>query len=178
MSTEIRIAVGDITAHELLNDDSSLVVNWPLQTEMTKSNSWRASQPDKGEMRRQMRPSLARGSGKWVGLWSGVIEFWSFNGAMREYVNETILQSKPMNTITAYLHSIEHDEFQVFVGELVSPHAQNSESEYQRFDDSNYYSNKYIFRRATLKTISVLATNSDFVILTRSGLAIALEQQE
>ncbi len=177
MSRSIRISIGDVTAYDLLNDADSLVIDWPLQTGMTKQTAWRASQPEGAEMRRQGKPSLAKGSGKWVSLWSGIIELWAFNGAMREYINETILENKPTNLVTAYLHSAEHDSFQVFTGELVTPHALESEGEYSRFSDDLYYGNRYIFRRAVRKTIVVLAATSGKAILTTANKALAVEQQ-
>lgn len=175
MSREIRIAPGDITAYALLDNDNYLVTSWPLQTGQT--TFWRASQPDKGEMRRQMRPSLSRGSGKWVGLWAGVIEFWTLDGSMREYINETIMVNKPIATVTAYLHATEFEHLQIFTGELVTPHAANSENEYQRFDDVLYHGNRYILRRATRKQITVLAATSGHALLATSNEALAVEQQ-
>lgn len=177
MSGLIRIAPGSVDAYTLLTTDSYLVTSWPIQTDMQGAVRWRASQPEGGEMRRPMRTSLSVGGAQWVGKWAGVIEIWALTGLMREYVNETILSSKPAAAVTAYVHSAEHDDYQVFYGELVSPHASEPAGEYARFSDDKYVSNRYLFRRAVLQTISYRLLESGDYRLMEDGQIRVLEQQ-
>ena len=175
MSRLIRIAPGNIDPYTLLITDSYLVTNWPIQSDMLGSVRWRASQPEGGEMVRPMRPSLSIGGGQYVGKWSGIIEIWALTGLMREYIRDTIFSGKPTVAATAYLHSAEHDEFQIFYGEFVSSHIAEPVGEYVRFSDDKYVSNRYVFRRAVLQSIDYRLLESGDYRLLEDGQKRVLE---
>ena len=94
---------------------------------------------------------------------------------MRQYIDTNIMSNNASAKVTAYLeHPI--NGFGVYVGELVTPYAANTGT-FNRFDNNIYSSNVYIFRRATLKTIAVLGTQSGNALGTANGSVIATEDQ-
>ena len=175
MSTSIRLAAGDITAYNLLNTSSYLVTNFPRQTDMDAVDQWLAVQPNPPLLQTFVQ-SLEVGSGGYYGKFATQIEFTFMTEDMRQYIYSTIMSSKPVAKVTAYL---EHptNGFGVYTGELVTPFAANSEGGFNRFDETMYTSNVYIFRRATLKTISYLLQENGDYLLQENGDRIVLENQ-
>lgn len=175
MSDSIRLASGTLTANDLLTTSSYLVNNWTRQTDMTAGVQWRCSQPENGVMQ-EMASSLESGSGKFIGLVSGVLEFFYMTEDMRQYVHTTIMGSSPVALVTAYLHH-PIDGFQVYQGELVTSFAANAETSHTRFSDAIYTNNQYLFRRGTQVTTSELLLESGDFMLLETGDKILLEQQ-
>ena len=177
MSSSIRLANGTLTANDLLTTSSYLVSNWTRQTDMMVSAAiqWRASQPENG-VTQEMASSLEKGSGKFIGLVSGTIEFFYMTEDMRQYVHNTIMGGSPVSLVTAYLHH-PLDGFQVYQGELLTPFAANAETPHTRFSDEIYTNNQYLFRRGTQVTTSELLLESGDFMLLETGGNILLEQQ-
>ena len=176
MSDLIRIGAGTITAYDLANTASYLVTNFTRQTDMTASDQWQASQPDKG-LRSEYVSSIELGSGNLYGGYSGVIEFFHLTELMQQYIHTNILSDKPVAKVTAYLYNDFTRAWGAYVGELVSPHVANAEAEYTVFGRERYWNNQYVFRNAVLATVSNLLLETGDVILTESGDSLALESQ-
>lgn len=163
MSLDIRLWNGTISENDLLNTSSYLVSNWTRQTDMSAGVQWRCSQPENGVMQ-EMASSLEKGSGKFIGQVSGVIDFFYMTEDMRQFVHDTIMGSSPVSLVTAYLHH-PLDGFQVYQGELLTPFAANAETSHTRFSDAIYTNNQYLFRRGTRISDSYLIDeNSDFLV--------------
>lgn len=179
MSSLIRIAAGQLTANDLLSDDSTLVTNWPVQTDMLNTSfRWSASQPEKG-LQQEYVGGLGLGTGGYYGGYSGIVNIFLATPLMRKYLFQTIFSSKPTARVTAYLHTpndaFEWDEFQVVYGELVWPVASNAEAEYTRFSDKVYHTMQLEIRRATIVTAEFLVTESGIFLTTEDGAFISLE---
>ena len=175
MSNLIRLVSGVVSAYTLLNTPSSLVENFPRQTDMTPAVSWSASQPEFG-VQQQIRTGAEIGSGGYYGKLSGVLEFFILTEDMRQYLHNTIMGGKPIASVTAYLHH-PVDGFQVYQGELLTPYAANAETTHTRVNDDYYTNNQYLFRRGTKVTISYLLQENGDYLLQENGDRIVLENQ-
>lgn len=176
MSNLIRLAAGTVTAFDLLNTASYLVTNWARQADMDAADSWQALQPEQG-LRSEYVASIELGSGNLYGGYSGVLEFFMLTEAMQQYIHTNILSGKPVAKVTAYLYNDFTRAWGIYVGELLSPHVANAESEYGVFGQARFWNNQYLFRNGVSATISYLLLESGDVILTESDDSLILENQ-
>lgn len=175
MSTDIRLASGALTAFDFLADSTNLVTNFPTQSDQQIAYKWFARQPDKA-LQSTFRSGLEIGSGKIVGKFAGIIEFDVLTIEMRQYINTTIMSSKPSALVTMYLsHPV--NGFGVYQGELIDPFSVNSDLAYERFADDQYNNVQYQFKRAVLVVTSELLLESGDFLLLESGDKLLLEQQ-
>lgn len=174
MSYSIRLGAGNIPAYTLLNDDSYLISNWTRQTDMTPAVYWLATQPDQPVLQ-EFRNSLEVGAGRYYGRFATALTFWILTEDMRQYIDTNIMNGNPTAQVTAY---VEHpiNGFGVYVGELVSPYTANTAT-FTRFDQNIYTGNTFVFRRASLKTITYLLQENGDYLLQENGDRIVLEQQ-
>lgn len=175
MSDQIRLAAGLISANALLTDSSTLVTNFPIQTDQPLGFEWFARQPELA-IQLQLRRGLEIGSGKRVGKLSGPIEFDVLSILMRQFIRDTIMVGRPNAPVTMFIASAE-DGFNVYQGELTTSYATDSNITYQRFDDDQNYNVQYMFGRGVVVETSELLLESGDFILLESGDKILLEQQ-
>ena len=176
MNKLIRIAPGIVTAFDLLADATSVVIDWTRQTDMNGRDQWQVSQPQFG-VRAEVVPSLEKGSGRFYGGYSGVLDFFTLTEDMQNYIRDTIMGDSPIALVTAYLYDDYNRQYAVFQGEMLSPHLANAEGEYSPFGFERFVNNQYLFRRGTLVTVSYLLLETGDVLLTEAGDKIVLEQQ-
>ena len=176
MSKLIRIAPGTVTALDLLADAASVVIDWTRQTDMSARDHWQVSQPQFG-VKAEMVPSLEKGTGALYGGYSGVLDFFTLTEDMQNYIRDTIMGTSPIGLVTAYLYDDYNRQFNVFQGELISPHLANAETEYTPFGFDRFTNNQYLFRRGTLVTVSYLLLETGDSLLTEGADKLVLEQQ-
>lgn len=176
MSKLIRLAAGLISANALLTDSSTLVNNFPLQSDQEADKEWRVSQFENQPLQATLRRGAERGTSKYVSRFSTVIQFMRLTLGMRQFVENTIMLGKPSATVTMFL---EHpvDGFGVYQGELTTPFAVGSDLSYIRWDENQYLTVQYGFGRGVKVTTSELLLESGSFILLESGDKILLEQQ-
>lgn len=171
----IRLATGHIDAYDLANTDSHLVTNWTRTNDMTASDHWHATQPDQG-VQRIHRRSREIGAGGFYGGYSGILEFFTLTTGMIEYIEDTILGGNGISKATIFVR-IGKQSYKYFQGELVSPFALDSESDYTTAGETYTTNTQYLFRRGTEVTVSNLLLEIGDLILLENGDNIALESQ-
>lgn len=174
-ASDIRIAPGQVSAYDLLNTDSYLVSNWPRTSDMSPSIQWSAAQPDK-PLEREEVASLGIGGGGFYGKYSGTFNIFRATPLMRQYLFETIMQSKPIAPVTVYMQTsqaaFEDTEFQVLYGEI-------QRVDYVRFNDEHFHTIQYEFRRGTVveNNILLLGNGTDSLLLGNGTSFLALGSQ-
>lgn len=154
----IRIATGHIDAYDLANTAAYKVIDWTRTSDMTASDSWQATQPDKG-LQRQHRASLEVGVGGFYGGYSGILEFFTLTTGMIEYIEGTILGSNGISKATIFVR-VGKQSYKYFQGELVSPFALDAESDYEVAGETHTTNTQYLFRRGAEITLSAWGTQA------------------
>lgn len=171
---DIRIAQGQVTAYELLSNDAYLVSEWTRTSDMNPSVYWSASQPDKPLERPKAPQAMGLGAGRFYGGYSGLFNFFMTTPLMRQYLFETIMQSRPVAAVTVYMQAsqdgFDDDEFQVLYGEI-------ERMDYERFNDAFFMNVSYEFRRGTALEVSNLLLESGDYLLLETGDKLSLESQ-
>jgi hypothetical protein len=171
---DIRIAQGQVTAYELLSNDAHLVSEWTRTSDMNASVYWSASQPDKPLERPKAPQAMGLGAGRFYGGYSGVFSFFMTTPLMRQYLFETLMQSRPVAAVTVYMQAalggFENAEFQVVYGEI-------ERIEYERFNDDYFMNVNYEFRLGTVVEVSNLLLETGDYLLLESGDKLSLESQ-
>jgi len=175
MSDLIRLASGDVTAYDLLNTSSYLVINFTRQSDMSASDYWSATQPDK-MVQAEFVGGIELGSGGYYGGYSGDVQFFILTPNMRSYLHTTIMASKPVAKVTMTLYN-PIDGLSVYTGELVNPYALNAVTEYTPSGYDYTFSNIYRFRNGTRKTVSYLLLENGDNILAENNALVTLETQ-
>jgi len=177
--SQIRIALGEISANALLSNDSYLVTNWTRTSDMANTSfTWSASQAEKG-LQQEFVAGLGKGSGGYYGGYSGTLNFFVATPQMRQYLFETLMNFKPIARVTAYLHvpnaAYDFEEMQVVTCDLISPIASNADSDYTRFNNTLYHTMQYRIERAELVDYTLLVDEAGNYIVDEAGNYISIE---
>lgn len=168
MSNLIRLGAGIMGANALLATDSYLITDWTRTADMSASDEWFATEPEKG-MRSEHVASLELGVGGFYGNYSGMIEFVMLTPLMRDYIEGTVLGGIGIGVVTAYLHNPRDPyEMDVFRCEMVSPLVLGND-EYERWDNNRYWNVRYALRRATVQPLFLLQVGTTSQILSSDG---------
>jgi hypothetical protein len=175
MSDLIRIAPGLVTAYDLLNTDSYLVKNWARTSDMLNtSRVWSASQPEK-PLERETVKGLGLGTGAFYGGYSGTFNIFVATPLMRQYLFETVMQSRPVAPVTVYMQAsqtaFDDSEFAVLYGEI-------ERVDYTRFNDRLFHTIQFEFRRGEILEPVVLAyADGETPLLLGNGNYLAFGNQ-
>lgn len=173
--SDIRIATGHIDAYDLANTSGHLVSNFARTSDMVASDSWRATQPDKG-VQRQHRRSREVGAGGFYGGYGGILEFFTLTTEMIDYLEDTILSSNGISKVTIFVR-VGRQAYKYLQGELESPFADDATGDYTPAGEVHTTNTQYLFRRGAEVTISNLLLESGDLILLENSNNIALEAQ-
>lgn len=165
-SDDIRLAQGIVTPLTLLTTDSYKVINWSRVSDMPASIDWTASQREKGAQRR-FSPSLALGTGKRIGKYSAIIEFFQLTAGMRDYIERTFLGGNGIAVVTCYIMTPNDSEiFAVYQGEMTSPYHLESDLSYTRVNDNLDVNVQYSLTRLALQSIDIWSANGTSNMIT------------
>jgi hypothetical protein len=117
LDTNVRLANGTLSQYALEADDDYLVANFARQTDMTPSDQWIAVPKD--PVRGTVSTALD-GSGGYVGMYTGGLEFFVLTADMIGYLWTNIFNSLPRAAVTLRtLH--QHLDWKVYNATLIWP---------------------------------------------------------
>jgi hypothetical protein len=165
--SEIYIAPGHISAHDLLSTASYAVSAWPIQTDQ-EGIDWIAATPSLATQ--GLTQSLA-GSGKYTGALRGTIEFLGATPLMREYLYNELFDGEPFPPATVQIYHALYG-WSVWQVRLTEPFANAS----MAWQPNDVMSNLALeFSRGRRMPLDTLLLQSGNNLLFQDDLSITLE---
>lgn len=124
MGLPIRITFSLVNEATQQADATSLVSNWPVQTDQPAAFEWSASQQDKPIL----RPAVFGGGGvaEQQGWYSGFIYLYMLTPDMRDYLYSTKMSGNLSTAATIYAYE-GLEGWGTFQGRIVLPHRDKGE---------------------------------------------------